>query len=87
MKRTLAEPTESSKKEAREKQVQIVKTFRDSNFDDLVRRTEPKHDVIQNKLSELFNSLAVERQISHSESKQLNQKPIYETNFPELYFY
>ncbi|XP_034651398.1 protein EFR3 homolog cmp44E isoform X2 [Drosophila subobscura] len=92
MKRALAEPTEAAKREQRERQMQIVRTFREGEFDDLVRRTEPKHDLIQNRLNELFNSLAVERQISQSDSKvaQLqgsNEKPIYETNFPELFYY
>ncbi|BFG03931.1 protein EFR3 homolog cmp44E [Drosophila madeirensis] len=92
MKRALAEPTEAAKREQRERQMQIVRTFREGEFDDLVRRTEPKHDLIQNRLNELFNSLAVERQISQSDSKvaQLqgsSEKPIYETNFPELFYY
>ncbi|XP_004444384.1 protein EFR3 homolog cmp44E isoform X2 [Drosophila pseudoobscura] len=92
MKRALAEPTEAAKREQRERQMQIVRTFREGEFDDLVRRTEPKHDLIQNRLNELFNSLAVERQITQSDSKvaQLqgsNEKPIYETNFPELFYY
>jgi len=51
-----------------------------------------QHDLIQNRLNELFNSLAVERQITQSDTKaaQLqasNEKPIYETNFPELFYY
>lgn len=88
MKRALAEPTESAKKEAREKQMQIVRTFRESNFDDLVRRTEPKHELIQNRLNELFNSLASERQITQTETKNTTtQKPVYENNFPELFYY
>ncbi|XP_030383403.1 protein EFR3 homolog cmp44E isoform X3 [Scaptodrosophila lebanonensis] len=93
MKRALAEPTEAAKREQREKQLQIVRTFRESEFDELVRRTEPKHDLIQNRLNELFNSLAMERQITQSgDNKTLqlqatNDKPIYETNFPELFYY
>ncbi|XP_017066118.1 protein EFR3 homolog cmp44E isoform X2 [Drosophila eugracilis] len=92
MKRALAEPTEAAKREQRERQMQIVRTFREGEFDDLMRRTEPKHDLIQNRLNELFNSLAVERQITQSDTKaaQLqasNEKPIYETNFPELFYY
>ncbi|XP_039448304.1 protein EFR3 homolog cmp44E isoform X2 [Culex pipiens pallens] len=63
MKRVLAEPTEASKREAREKQAAIGRTFRETAFEDLVRRTEPKHDVIQDKLNEIFNSLSTERQI------------------------
>lgn len=42
MKRALAEPTEAVKREQREKQMQIVRSFREGNFEDLVRRTEPK---------------------------------------------
>lgn len=87
MKRQLAEPTETTKREEREKQIQIVKTFRDSTFDDLMRHTEPKHDLIQNRLADLFNSLATERQITMVDSKQAKEKPIYEHNFPELFFY
>ncbi|XP_034476226.1 protein EFR3 homolog cmp44E isoform X2 [Drosophila innubila] len=93
MKRALAEPTEAAKREQRERQLQIVRTFREGEFDDLMRRTEPKHDLIQNRLNELFNSLAVERQITQSDNKtaQLqannNEKPVYETKFPELFYY
>ncbi|XP_043647602.1 protein EFR3 homolog cmp44E isoform X2 [Drosophila teissieri] len=92
MKRALAEPTEAAKREQRERQMQIVRTFREGEFDDLMRRTEPKHDLIQNRLNELFNSLAVERQITQSDTKSsqlqaCNEKPIYETNFPELFYY
>ncbi|XP_050080202.1 protein EFR3 homolog cmp44E isoform X1 [Anopheles maculipalpis] len=111
MKRVLAEPTEASKREAREKQMAIGRTFRETAFEDLVRRTEPKHDVIQNKLNEIFNALSAERQISATCSVQAGsllgangglsgptmiepgkhagagQRPIYENNFPELFFY
>lgn len=95
MKRTLAEPTEAVKREAKERQQLLVKTFREANFDDLVRRTEPKHEIIQNRLNDLFTALAVERQINQVESKNqasgngLPQKdrPIYENHFPELYYY
>ncbi|KAJ6647316.1 Protein EFR3 like cmp44E [Pseudolycoriella hygida] len=87
MKRALAEPTEASKREAREKQQQLVKTFRDANFEDLMRRTEPKHEVIQNRLNDLFNSLAVERQITQEHKNHQSNKPIYEKHFPELFYY
>jgi hypothetical protein len=87
MKRVLAEPTEATKREQRERQIQINKAFRETNFDDLVRRTEPKHDVIQNKLNEIFNSLSAERQINQADGTKQAQKPIYENNFPELFFY
>lgn len=42
MKRFLAEPSESVKREQQEKQMQIVRTFRESDFEDLMKRTEPK---------------------------------------------
>ncbi|XP_037944533.1 protein EFR3 homolog cmp44E isoform X3 [Teleopsis dalmanni] len=91
MKRALAEPSEATKREEREKQKQIVRAFRESNFEDLVRRTEPKHDVIQNRLNDLFNSLTIERQINQNDIKTqiqaASEKPIYETNFPELFYY
>lgn len=91
MKRALAEPSEKVKKEQREKQLQIGRTFRESDFDDLIRRTEPKHEIIQNRLNDLFNSIAIERQISQSDIKnqqqQQTQKPIYEISFPELFYY
>lgn len=98
MKRSLAEPTESSKREQRERKVQISKAFREANFEDLMRRTEPKHDVIQARLNDLFTALAVERQIqAQSELKNANQlsagsggikeRPIYENHFPELFYY
>lgn len=84
MKRMLAEPTERSKREARDKEIQIIKAFRENDFDDLIRRTEPKHDVIQNRLNELFNSLGTER---NTQVDGKLQKAIYENNFPELFFY
>lgn len=90
MKRALAEPTDAAKRDAREKQIQLVKTFRDANFDELVRRTEPKHEIIQNRLNDLFTALAVERQITQVENKNQmghKEKPIYENHFPELFYY
>lgn len=90
MKRMLAEPTERSKREAKDKELQIVKAFRENDFEDLMRRTEPKHDVIQNRLNELFNSLGTERSgYSQIDGKMaaINPKAIYENNFPELFFY
>lgn len=89
MKRALGEPTELSKRERNEKQLQLNKTFRNAKFDDLIRITEPKHDVIQTRLNDLFNSLAAERQIiSQSDSNTAQQnKSIYENKFPELFFF
>ncbi|XP_065367692.1 protein EFR3 homolog cmp44E isoform X1 [Calliphora vicina] len=86
MKRYLAEPSESVKREQQEKQLQIVRTFRESDFEDLMKRTEPKHDVIQNRLNDLFNSLAIDNKTTQNTSSN-TEKPIYETNFPELFYY
>lgn len=56
MKRALAEPSEAMKREQREKQLQIVRTFREGNFEDLVRCTEPKVSVLKNiYLTAIFN--------------------------------
>ncbi|XP_058831019.1 protein EFR3 homolog cmp44E isoform X1 [Topomyia yanbarensis] len=100
MKRVLAEPTEAAKREANERQAAIGRTFRETPFEDLVRRTEPQHEVIQNRLNEIFNSLAAERQISCGNQLMMSspgsvvdggkvsqQRAIYENNFPELFFY
>lgn len=91
MKRMLAEPTERSKREAKDKEMQIVRAFREYDFEDLMRRTEPKHDVIQNRLNELFNSLGNERtgysQTDGAKMTGINAKTFYENNFPELFFY
>lgn len=90
MKLALAEPTEAAKREKMESQKKLNNTFRNANFEDLIRRTEPKHEVIQAKLSELFNSLATDRQmIGQAEQIKATQpnKTIYENTFPELFFY
>lgn len=63
MKRSLAEPTDAAKREQRERHAQIGRTFREAPFEELVRRTEPKHEMLQNRLNDLFTALAVERQI------------------------
>lgn len=90
MKRVLAEHSDATKRERVETQRKLIHTFRNANFDDLIRRTEPRHDVIQTRLSDLFNSLAAERQIM-GQSEQFKaiqpNKSIYENNFPELFFY
>lgn len=90
MKRVLAEPSDATKRERLETQRKLISTFRNANFDDLLRRTEPKHEVIQTRLSDLFNSLAAERQIiNQSDQMKATQpnKSVYENNFPELFFY
>lgn len=63
MKRALAEPTEAAKRERRDRHAQIGRTFREATFEELMRRTEPKHELLQNRLNDLFTALAVERQI------------------------
>lgn len=42
MKRRLAKPTDSVRKQEMEKQLELSKVFREANFDELLRRTEPK---------------------------------------------
>lgn len=42
MKRRLAKPTEAAKRQEQEKQLELSKVYRESNFEDLLRRTEPK---------------------------------------------
>jgi hypothetical protein len=54
-----------------------------------------QHDLIQNKLNELFNSLStwenrgmqVDGYVSPTLKNQTQQKKIYENHFPELFFY
>lgn len=89
MKRLLAESSEGAKKEAKERKAHVAKYFRETNFDELVRRSETRHDAIQNKLNDLFTSLASERQIAQNEGKGTmgGQKKIYEQAFPELFFF
>ncbi|XP_059622493.1 protein EFR3 homolog cmp44E isoform X1 [Phlebotomus argentipes] len=89
MKRLLAESSDSAKREAKERKAHMAKYFREANFDELVRRSETRHDAIQNKLNELFTSLTNERQIAQNEGKAApgGQKKIYEEAFPELFFF
>lgn len=65
MKRYLAEPPESVKREQQEKQKQIVRAFRESDFEDLMKRTEPKvrngqrnkkPALVREELKKVFNS-------------------------------
>lgn len=47
-----------------------------------------QHDQIQNKLNDLFNSLALDRPFTTDNTlSNKNQKPIYEKSFPELFFF
>lgn len=84
MKRVLGEPTEATKRERNESQRQLVKNWRNSNFDDLIRRTEPKHDLRINI------HIIFERQIiGQNDQTKITQpnKAVYENNFPELYYF
>lgn len=54
----------------------------------LMTRLSLQHDQIQNKLNELFNSLALDRPYCVDNAmNNKNQKPIYEKNFPEMFFF
>lgn len=72
-----------------EKRVQLSEVFRNAPFQELVTKTQPKHEVLQNKLSDIFNSLTVEtRNISQQiVDTKTNQIPAYEVHFPELFVY
>ncbi|CAH0551687.1 unnamed protein product [Brassicogethes aeneus] len=85
MKKVLSEPPEVRKEAEAERRKQISHTFRTATFSELVRRTQPKHEVLQNKLNEIFKSLSVTEQRASEE--KLSEKPTYEQNFPELFFY
>lgn len=86
MKRILTSTVEQSKKDEinHEKQELMAKDLREQDFDELMKHTESSHDNIQNKLNDIFNSLTIDRPY---EPVLKNQKPIYEKNFPELFFF
>lgn len=46
-----------------------------------------QHDILQNKLNEIFKSLSVNENTSPSEEPKKQQIPTYEQNFPELFYY
>ncbi|XP_033215913.1 protein EFR3 homolog cmp44E isoform X2 [Belonocnema kinseyi] len=91
MKRILTENSDAQVIEE-EKRVQISQLFQRAPFEDLVNKTQPKHDILQNKLSEIFNSLTLEPRNNSlpgstpSDSKP-SQTPAYEIHFPELFVY
>lgn len=87
MKKVLTEPPEIKKEAEAERRKQISHTFRTATFSELVRRTQPKHDILQNKLNEIFKSLSVNENTSPSEEPKKNEIPTYEQNFPELFYY
>lgn len=58
------------------------------NFRELILHPSFQHDQIQNKLNDLFNSLALDRPFTTDNTlSNKNQKPIYEKSFPELFFF
>nr|CAH7716742.1 unnamed protein product [Callosobruchus chinensis] len=86
MKKVLTEPPEVRKEAEAERRKQLSHTFRTASFSELVRRTKPKHDVLQNKLNEIFKSLSTNENTSPTEEKK-SEMPTYEQNFPELFYY
>ncbi|XP_044264219.1 protein EFR3 homolog cmp44E isoform X1 [Tribolium madens] len=86
MKKVLTESAETRKEAEARRRKQLSDTFRTATFSELVRRTQPKHDVLQNKLNEIFKSLSANERRNPTEEKKI-EKPAYEQNFPELFFY
>nr|CAI5832917.1 unnamed protein product [Callosobruchus analis] len=86
MKKVLTEPPEVRKEAEAERRKQLSHTFRTASFSELVRRTKPKHDVLQSKLNEIFKSLRTNENTSPTEEKK-GDIPTYEQNFPELFYY
>ncbi|XP_012151872.1 protein EFR3 homolog stmA isoform X2 [Megachile rotundata] len=77
---------------AEEKRIQLSHFFRNAPFQDLVSKTQPKHDVLQSKLSEIFNTLSVDPRNATQGSgpptdTKPSQAPAYEIHFPELFVY
>ncbi|KAG5346289.1 EFR3 protein, partial [Acromyrmex charruanus] len=91
MKRILTESNNNQVIEE-EKRMQLSQFFRNAPFQDLVSKTQPKHDVLQSKLSEIFNTLSVDpRNTIPTTGPQTDTKPsqtpAYEIHFPELFVY
>ncbi|XP_057332050.1 protein EFR3 homolog cmp44E isoform X1 [Microplitis mediator] len=91
MKKILTE-SNNNQNEDEEKRVQLSEYFRNATFQDLIIKTQPQHDVLQSKLSDIFNSLTMEPRNSSQQNIQtvdtkLNQTPAYEIHFPELFVY
>ncbi|KAK9873939.1 hypothetical protein WA026_002292 [Henosepilachna vigintioctopunctata] len=88
MKRVLTEPPEVRKEAEAERRKMLSHTFRTATFSELIRRTQPKHDLLQNKLNDIFKSLSANEARSPSEEEEKRPSiPTYEQNFPELFFY
>ncbi|CAK9832725.1 Protein EFR3 homolog cmp44E [Anthophora retusa] len=91
MKRILTENNNNNVKEE-EKRLQLSHFFRNAPFQDLVSKTQPKHDVLQSKLSEIFNTLSVDPRNTTQTGgpptdTKPSQAPAYEILFPELFVY
>ncbi|XP_011310425.1 protein EFR3 homolog cmp44E isoform X2 [Fopius arisanus] len=89
MKKILTECNNSQGLEE-EKRAQLSQYFRNATFQDLVSKTQPKGDVLQSKLSDIFNSLTMEGRNVAVPSVQVENKvnvPSYEVHFPELFVY
>ncbi|GLV39615.1 stambha A [Carabus blaptoides fortunei] len=89
MKRVLTESNENKREEEAEKRQQLSETFRTAPFNELMRRTQPKHDILQNKLNEIFKSLSNNLDTTRNQTdpnKNNNTSvPVYEQHFPELF--
>ncbi|ENN74642.1 hypothetical protein D910_09626 [Dendroctonus ponderosae] len=85
MKKVLSEPPEIRKESEAEKRKQISHTFRTATFSELVRLTQPKHDLLQNKLNEIFKSLTTAESSSTTDDPKKLSK--CEESFPELFYY
>lgn len=94
MRRAAAEPSEMERREAEQKKAQLNRAFRTAPFAELLRITQPKHD-LQDKLAEIFNSLAEESTFIQPPTSPSDgapkvkgqQVPAYEKYFPELFLY
>ncbi|XP_012216133.1 protein EFR3 homolog cmp44E [Linepithema humile] len=92
MKRILTESNNNHVVEE-EKRMQLSQFFRNAPFQDLVSKTQPKHDVLQSKLSEIFNTLSVDPRNTvpttgpQTDANKPSQTPAYEIHFPELFVY
>lgn len=87
MKRVLTESIESRKEAEVEKREELSRIFRTATFSELARRTQPKHEILQNKLNEIFNSLSPTTNLAVIEKCEKRNAPVYEQNFPELFLH
>ncbi|KAK0178073.1 hypothetical protein PV328_002054 [Microctonus aethiopoides] len=75
-----------------EKDLELSKCFMNAPFKELIIKTQPKRDALQNTFSDIFNSLTIEprnssQQNIQSNDAKSNQIPVYEVHFPELFVY